>query len=755
MHRLARFTTRFPKIVLAVIIIITLIFGYFATKVKMTTDIKDFFPKDDPKVATYNQVEDIFGGAEYIMVAVTADDIFYYETLKKIDSLTEQFSELEGIASVKSLTSIDEIKGTEWGLEISSLISELPENEEELRPLKGKILGDEMYRGFIVSEDAKAALIILELDADVDSVLLAGKVSKLIEDNEGPENLYITGTPVLNNVLADSMKGDLKKLLPIVLLIIALILYLYFRSLKGVILPFTTVLISLIWTLGLMGILDKSISPLNAVMPIILVSLGNAYGIYLLNRYEEELKFGKSSKEAVIGSITTVGIAILMAGGTTVAGFASNVFSDITLMRDFGIFTSFGVAIALLITLTLFPAVLSLIKSNKKKGRIKNNYLGKITSMLVNLAINKSKIIIIITLFLVILSLAGLPRLKTDSNFFNFFAEDSQAKIAYNLVKDKFTGSESIEIFIEGDVQDPELLKAMNNFQNDLKSTGLIGEPTSIVNIIERTNKAMHENQSGFEKIPDNRDLIAQYLLLIEMSDDSYLQNFVTLDYQKARIQALVKDTSSEGTASLLAAIERYEEENFAGMKIKSTDTGIIVLIDALADMIIKGQIKGLIFALITVFIIVFLLLHSLKGSILSVLLIALVSLINFGVMGWAGIALDIVTVLISSIGVGVGIDYSIHIYSRYLEEFKAGLSVREAIVKSIETTGKSIISNAAAVISGFIILVFSSFPPFKYFGILVSLIMFVAATGAMLFIPAMLLSLEKYNLKSIKKGEK
>ncbi len=755
MHRLARFTTRFPKIVLAVIIIITLIFGYFATKVKMTTDIKDFFPKDDPKVATYNQVEDIFGGAEYIMVAVTADDIFHYETLKKIDSLTEQFSELEGIASVKSLTSIDEIKGTEWGLEISSLISELPENEEELRPLKGKILGDEMYRGFIVSEDAKAALIILELDADVDSVLLAGKVSKLIEDNEGPENLYITGTPVLNNVLADSMKGDLKKLLPIVLLIIALILYLYFRSLKGVILPFTTVLISLIWTLGLMGILDKSISPLNAVMPIILVSLGNAYGIYLLNRYEEELKFGKSSKEAVIGSITTVGIAILMAGGTTVAGFASNVFSDITLMRDFGIFTSFGVAIALLITLTLFPAVLSLIKSNKKKGRIKNNYLGKITSMLANLAINKSKIIIIITLFLVILSLAGLPRLKTDSNFFNFFAEDSQPKIAYNLVKDKFTGSESIEIFIEGDVQDPELLKAMNNFQNDLKSTGLIGEPTSIVNIIERTNKAMHENQSGFEKIPDNRDLIAQYLLLIEMSDDSYLQNFVTLDYQKARIQALVKDTSSEGTASLLAAIERYEEENFAGIKIKSTDTGIIVLIDALADMIIKGQIKGLIFALITVFIIVFLLLHSLKGSILSVLLIALVSLINFGVMGWAGIALDIVTVLISSIGVGVGIDYSIHIYSRYLEEFKAGLSVREAIVKSIETTGKSIISNAAAVISGFIILVFSSFPPFKYFGILVSLIMFVAATGAMLFIPAMLLSLEKYNLKSIKKGEK
>ncbi len=743
MKKLARFVTNYPKIIIIAVIILTLISAFYAARVTMTTDIKDFFPTDDPRVITYNEIEETFGGAEYIMVAVKSDDIFQVDTLKKIDSLTTELEGFTGVASVRSLTSIDEIKGTDLGLEISGLIPEIPRTEKARGDLKQKVLSDELYGGIIVSRDGKAALNIVEVEPDISSVELAGQISQLIEKYEVPEELYLTGTPVLNNVLANSMKADLKRLLPVVLAIIALILYLYFRDWKGVLLPFATVLISVIWTLGLMGILGKQLSPLNAVMPIILVSLGNAYGIYLLNRYREELSSGKDRESAVRGAITTIGIAIVMAGGTTVAGFASNVFSDITLMKDFGIFTSFGVGVALLISLTFIPAILSLLKDRPDKLGAKKSDQGLMknsVSFLARLAADKACYIVIITLIIVLLSALGLPRLKIDSNFFNFFAEDSEPKVAYNLVRDKFTGSESIELVVEGRIDNSEVLKAMKGFQEDLKETGIIGEPTSIVNIIERTNQAMHEDKEEFKKIPNDSNLIAQYLLLIEMSDDSYLQNFITMDYQKARIQALVKDTSSEGTDELLRAINRYTEKHFSKLEVKTTNTGIIVLIDALANMIVRGQINGLIFAMITVFIIVLILLRSWQGSILSVFLIGLVILINFGVMGWAGIPLDIVTVLISSIGVGVGIDYSIHIFTRYLEEKRNGKKIRKALIKAITTTGTSIMSNAAAVISGFIILIFSSFPPFKYFGLLVSLIMFIAAAGALVFIPAVVI---------------
>ena len=736
MKKLVRIATDHPRAVILIILILTVVFGFFATRVTMTTDLKEFFPQDDHRVITYEQVEADFGAAEYIMLALEAEDLFHPATIRSIDLITRDLEEIEGVATVRSLTSVDEIKGTEWGLEISPLVSELPTTPEAGEDLREKVLADELYSGAIVSKDTKVGLIIIEVQPDADSVALAGLITQRIKDYSIPERLYLTGTPVLNNLLASSMQKDLKKLFPVVLFIIALILFLHFRDFKGVALPFATVFISLIWTLGLMGLLGKKLSPLNAVMPIILVSLGNAYGIYLLNRFGEELSRGKKRREAVVSALIAVGPAIIMAGATTVAGFASNLFSDITLMRDFGLFTSFGVAIAFAVSLTFIPAVLSLFPA-RPPAHAKKTREGKTLQLLAGWINNKPRSIVVVSLLLLLAAALGLPRLRTDSNFFNFFPEDSQPKIAYNLVKEKFTGSESVEIVVEGDLQDPKLLTAMKGFQEELKATGIIGEPTSLVNILERTNQAMHEGNPDYKTVPDDEALIAQYLLLVEMSDDTYLSKFVTPDYRQARIQALVKDTSSSGTARLLAAIEELKEKHFPSDKVRVTETGIIVLIDALAEMIIKGQINGLIFAMIAVLLILLLLLRSWQGSILSVILIGFVTIINFGVMGWLGIPLDIVTVLISSIGVGVGIDYSIHIYSRYLEGKRKGLDVKEAITVAVTGTGKSIASNAVAVISGFIVLVFSTFPPFRYFGILVSLIMFFAAAGALLFIPA------------------
>ncbi|ACL69602.1 efflux RND transporter permease subunit [Halothermothrix orenii] len=759
MRKLVDFTTRYPIPIIVILVLLTVFFGFNALNVTMTTNIKDFFPASDPRVQTYDRVEETFGGAEYIMVALSSDDIFTEETLKKIKEMTRRLEEIDGVASVQSLTSVADIKGNDFGLEISDLIPEIPENEDEMKVLKEKVLSDDMYSGFIVSEDGKAALNIIEVEVDADSVAVAEKVSQVVEEYKGPEKIYITGTPVLNNVLAESMKADLYKLLPLVLFIIALILFLVFRDFKGVILPFSTVVISVIWTLGLMGLLDKQLSPLNAVMPVILISLGNAYGIYILNRHREELGLGKKSLSAVKGAVVSVGTAVLMAGGTTVAGFASNIFSDITLMKDFGIFTSFGVASALLVSLTMIPAVLTLLKekvsevkdiSRKKVSEKKNNngVLAKIANFLADTGIEHPVKILTVTLVIILLSIWGLTGLKTDSNFFNFFARDSQPRIAYEMVKDKFTGSESVEIIIEGDLQNPEVLQAMKKFQDALKETGLVGQPTSLVNIIMRTNRAMHEGDENYYSIPDNSNLIAQYLLLLEMNDSSYLSRFTTAEYDKGRIQALVRDTSSQGIEDLMNYIEEYSGKYFAPLGLETTTTGIIVLIDALAEMIISGQIKGLVFSLVAVFVIVLFLLKSWQGSLLSVFLIAIVTLINFGTMGWSGIALDIVTVLISSIGVGVGIDYSIHIYSRYLEEKKKGFSVEEALKTSVRTTGISIIVNAGAVISGFVILTISSFPPFRYFGMLVSLIMLVASSGAMLWIPAMIIFADRFKTK-------
>lgn len=744
MRKLADFSGEHPVLIIFIVAVITLLAGVYAWRVEMTTDIKNFFPEDDPRVQTYEEVEEKFGGAENIMAALVADEIFTLEVLKSIESLSQKFQAVDGVNSIQSLTSVDDIKGSADGLSIEPLIQSIPSDPEELEKLKSKVQNDDMYGGFLVSSDSQAALLVIEVNPDYDAVQVAEDVSAVASSFTGSGELYLTGTPILNNTLADSMQADLKMLVPLVLIMIGIILWLVFKSIRGVLLPFATVGISVIWTVGLMGYLGKDFSPLNAVMPIILISLGNAYGIYILKRYYEELDRGKGNMLAVKGSIVSVGTAVLMAGGTTVAGFSSNLLSDITMMQEFGLFTSFGIAVALLISLTFLPAVLTLLGKQKVKIKVKSSAIEAFLSRSADFISSKPKIILTISLIFVLFALAGLPGLEIDSNFFNFFAEDSRPRIAYELVKDKFVGSESVEIIIEGDVTDPQVLQAISAFQGDLYDTGLVGRPVSIANIIARTNQALNDGDPAYDRIPDNPNLISQYLLLIEMNDSSYLERFLTFEQDEARIQAMVSETSGEGIDRLMGTIDDLTDKHFGDLQVEQTSTGLIVLIDTLSQLIVEGQIKGLIFALITVFIIVYLLLRSLQGSSLAVILISLVTLLNFGVMGWAGIPLDIVTVLISSIGIGVGIDYSIHIYARYLEEKNEGSSTEVALKKTMTTTGTAILSNAGAVVSGFLILIFSSFPPFRYFGLLVSLIMLAAAAGSLFWIPAVITFTDK-----------
>jgi predicted RND superfamily exporter protein len=235
------------------------------------------------------------------------------------------------------------------------------------------------------------------------------------------------------------------------------------------------------------------------------------------------------------------------------------------------------------------------------------------------------------------------------------------------------------------------------------------------------------------------------------MNSEGLLDKFLTIDYQTARIQALVQDSSVTGTKRLFDHIEQATGKYFEDLDVEVTQTGIIVLMDTLSQMIIEGQIYSLGISLGSVFLIVRLLLGSWEGSFLSLLLIALSVLANFGLMGWAGIPLDIVTVLISSIGIGVGVDYSIHIYSRYQEERQQGKTVEASLVAAIVGTGKAIVCNAGAVVLGFLILLLSSFPPLRYFGSLVTITMLVASIGALTILPALVLLRSRSRKRSVK----
>lgn len=764
LYRIAQFITRRPLVVILITLALTAVLAVGAAKVTITTDIKQFFPQDDERVMTYNRLDEQFGGTEAIMVAIESETIFDTRVLSRLDELTKALENVRDIVTVNSVTNIAEMRLNDFGIEMASLMERVPETEAELRAFEDKVLSDDFYRGNVVSADGTAALIALQLDYEADKSAAVHEVQRIVTEfsatggsgAEGetgqPINVYLTGTPVLNEVLVTSMQEDLKRLIPIVLLIVAGVLFAYFRTVRGVLLPFLTVGLSVIWTIGLMGHLGKHLSPLSAVMPVILISLGNAYAIYIITRHTEEKQAGNVA--ATQQTLRFVGVAVLMAGTTTVAGFLSNAGSSITLMREFGLFTAFGVATALLTSLTVVPAVLTLLPAPRdarpvddQRPRKRPAPLHGLLQLVADISVTRSKLVISFALALVIVAGIGVTRLTSDSNFFNFFDPSSEARLAYDVVRDKFGGSETVEVAVTGDLKDPELLSALHEVAGLMSATGALTRPVSAVDVVRRIDAAIEGVGPDAGKIPTSANHVAQYYLLAEMDADSMLSRFVNIDYTQGRIQARTNDPSPAGVAAVTSSIDTAIAQHLPE-DATATVTGMVVLLDALNELLVRGQIASLLLSFFMVFVIVRLLLRSWEGSSLAVGVVAVVTLANFGLMGWLGIPLDIVTVLISSIGVGVGIDFSIHIYSRYQEEVRLNqgdanvldLSIQtDALRAAITSTGRAVLTNAGGVIAGFVVLTSSSFPPLRYFGILVTFSMAMAALGALIFLPAVI----------------
>jgi hypothetical protein len=734
---------KYPKVIIAVTILFTIFFAYQATNIKVDTDIKKMFPEGDPRVETFDRVSDKYGGSEYIVLMLKDNNVMDQETLEHISYLTKEIEDIEGVNKARSISNIEEIRGNGFTVEVGEFVKKIPTNEREAKKLAKEISTKDRYLGTLVAEDLQAATIIAQLTSEADQKQVVSQVQQLREEADLSEESYLTGSPVLTKEMADNMKRDILKLFPFVSVMVMLILFLSFHSWRGVILPIIVVLLSTIWTIGLIAWVGKSLSIVSTVLPILLVSVGSAYAIHLLARFYEDQEEGLSKQEAIVESILKVGAAIFMAGITTIAGFFSLGLSELTIIKDFGIFTAFGVFVALLMSTTFLPAVLSLIRKPKHlRAAEKRKFLDAIFDKIFKIVSNHFALVTVVVIVICLLSLWVIPQIKPETNYITFFQEGSEIRKADKLVNTKFGGSDALDIIIDtkeiNGMENPEFLKEVKEFQTELEEIDLLSNAMSVVDLLEEENKALHQDMKEYEKLPEQG--VAQYLLLLSSDDDDILSDFIDFDHKEARVRVMVASASSEQTENMLNEVEELIKHKFGKSSYDITLTGVPVLSNTLTDMIVTGQIKSLISSILFAFIITSLLLKSpLKGFACS-FPIAVTVLLNFGLMGWTSVPLNVATSMIASIAVGVGVDYSIHFYTRYQEEREKGASLQESLSVAIHTIGRANYFNATAVTAGFLVLLFSSFPPLRTFGLLTSITMVVSFLGAMLVLPSLIM---------------
>lgn len=737
MQKFALFVQKFRYALLAIIFAITVFFGYFLKDLKVDADVLGYLPEDDAAAILFTEIGEKYGGSDMVIIGLEADNVFSAEMLETVRIMTDSVKSVEGVGFVTSLINVIDIKSSDFGLEIGRLVDEyeMPHDDSTLNALKEYTLSKEMYKGNLVSADAKATLIIAKIlskDNRNDIVeAIRARLDKVPYDGK----IYYAGMPVTLAELSGFIMKDILMVTPAAFLLICLILLLGFRNARGVILPMLTVLIAIIWTMGLISVLGYSITLITNVIPVILLAVGSAYAIHVVNRINIEMAI--DPKNAVIKAMTYVTLPVILASLTTMFGFLSFIAgSYLTMIQEFGIFSAIGILFSLLLAVVMVPAIVGI--TGQKKNRIvkpqpTNRLMVTVTNFIDRQVFKRPKSILLFWGLVIALSIFGITRVERRVDLVDYFQKDNIIQESEALLRSKFSGSMPLYIQVKGDVQSPEVLAMMDKTKKFMKGFTFIPFSQSVADLVEEMNDAMGEGKI----IPDDQAKIQQLWFLLDGQE--IMEQLVSYDLDEGLVICQVNNSDLEVLNEIERSFSKFVEEN-SNETHQLAYTGIPLMLKRLDNSIIRSQFFSLIIAIVLVVLLVSVLQRSIIKGLLSIIPVVVTLVALFGVMGLANIPLDIATVLSGSVTIGIGIDYAIHFITQFGDVFQTTKDVKKGVKSAISVSGKAILINMFSVTFGFAVLAFSNLVPLQRFGLLLATTMLVAGFAALTLLPVLLL---------------
>ncbi len=746
MEKILNKLLKVPYVVLGAILLITILFIFpMKNNSRMETNLDKYMPHDHPAFVYSDKAEKWFNIQDGIIIAIeNKDGVFNNETLtivKKFTKKLQKFKEIQK-ADVTSLYTADNIVGTEDGMDVKAFFKKVPKTKEKLEELKKKVESNEMIFGRLVSKDETVTVVIAGINDDVFTQEFYKEILTTAKEFETANNkLYVAGRPIVEGTMALLGPADMKRMVPIVLLVITLVLYLTLRSVKSTVLTMLVVFFSTIWAFGLMAAVNIPIYAVSTMIPVMLIAIGVADGIHLyshLHLYTR--KHPDATKlETVKDMITNMWSPVVMTSVTTAVGFISLLTSQVYPIKYFGIFTAFGVMAAMMFSLVLIPAgimVFGLPKFKEKKNKNEDEHDDEFAYKTAEFVLRHKYTTYIATVVIVVVSIIGISKVWINSSFLEKFEKDSDIVLTDKFINEHFGGTSTLNLILDSKDNDafknPEVLKLVDKMQKDVDNKlQVVGNTFSLADYLKRMNKVMHADKDEFNKIPDSQDLIAQYLLLYEMSGDpDNLWKVVNEQYAKANVTFQLKSDNSKAINAALDEIQKYKDDfNKLGVTLNYAGSGYKALV--FTDLILEGQIMSLIMSLIIVIILLAIMFKNFTLGLIGSVPIMITAAISFGIMGWFNIPLNTTTALLSSIAIGIGIDYAVHLIEQYKINSVCG-DKELTVKKTMAHSGRAILFNAVVVIAGFLVLLFSVFPPNRELGFLVSLNMFISFVGTL-----------------------
>ncbi len=751
--RFAHFIVRHRTYIIILAIILTLFFGYFAVKVRISSDLISLAPENNRELIALNRTLEKFGSSTFIMISVKSDDAYSLSTLTKIKNISDDLKRLPEIEEVLDPLNAKIFKYL-FGMVVvkqSFPGGEIPSSQEKIDQFKEEMLSEPILKNVVVSENGESLAIYIRLKEDNNTEHLREKIIDIIDPYRGPEEFYIAGRPIIESWVKDYMQKDsLRLALPIIVLVI-IVLFINFKSIRGIILPLVIMLGSIIWTLGLMGIFNKEITMIGIMLPTLILVISSSYSIHFLNQYYKDIYADSHKTRNIEKSLVNIGKTILLAALTTIAGFAALTINRIRPMRELGIFVLIGVFFAMALSLSFLPAFLTVLKRPKKMlhASAKGSKMNLLFDRLGDLIIAKWKFILIIAVLIGIWSVIGIKNIHVDTSWQRFFKKSSEILKSQRFIKSNFGGASTInasfEISDESDssFKSLETLEYVDSVERWIRERNLFGPTLSLVDYIKRTHQLMNKNNPDQYRLPDTDAELLKILLMFKMSKfTKSLNNVITDDFKNANIVIRMvpvdgPDVTSSQFKSFLKDFNSYIEKNhMEGITVEISGVDIIYI--SLIDYLVRSQLLSIALSVVIVFFIITFTFRSFVYGFFGLIPIIFGLFLNFGAMSYFNISLDFITSMIASIAVGLGVDNSIHYLIRF-SKTKHSLPLGERIKAALINSGIPIFFTSFTLITGFSLLLFSSFKPILYFGFLISITMIGCLIGVIFVLPALI----------------
>ena len=783
-----KFVLKKPSLILILLLICICFFGYYSKDFRLDASSETLLIEGDPDLKYLNEINERYGAKEFLVLTFTPKkNMIDEQSIKNLKKLKKDIQKLKWVHSVITLLDIPLLSSSDEPLierlqNYSTLASQNIDKERGFN----EILNSPVFRNFVISEDGKTSGIIVYLKSNnkikefknkKDEELYKDKLKKqnhqnileirqVIKNFSSTSKIHLGGIPMIADDMMTFIKNDIIVFGLGVFLFIVATLWYVFRRLIWVIVPISSCFFSVVIMTGLLGLLGWKVTVISSNFIALMLILTMAMNIHISTRYLQLSKqFPKLNRFKII-SLTTSKMfwPIFYTALTTIFAFLSLVFSEIKPIIDFGFMMTFGLIISFVITFTLLPTLINLIKFNKvslkaEKGSMITNFFSKIS-------ISNQNFIFGSTIIIILLSIFGISKLEVENSFINYFNKNTEIYKGMKLIDEKLGGTTPLEVILKfpkkdkseksedeeddwGDEDDNDdkywftkdkinKIKKVHKYLDSLEPVGKVLSFSSIIDVATQlnNNKELGSLEMGvlYTKIPDNikKEIVDPY---------------ISIEDSEARISLRIKDSLDNLRRNDLLIKINSDLEN--KLKLKKDEFklgGVLILFNNLLQSLFKSQILTLGFVMLGIFIMFIILFKNLKLALIGVVPNFIAAFFILGLIGLLGIPLDMMTITIAAITIGIAVDNSIHYIHRFKEEYANLRNYNNTLKLCHSTVGKAILNTSITIVFGFSILVMSNFIPTIYFGVFTGIAMLLAMVSVLTLLPSLLLKIKPFN---------